>query len=525
MAIILLLVALGALLRIPGYTKLSIMPDEILYSDYAFSIIAFDWGWPPEQMLAQPPLFPYSLSLLTYLFDGSLEIFRLVPIFFGILDVIALYFLGKIIYNRKVGILSALFLSFSSYHILYSRTLMLETMLIFFMLVSMYFFWRAYSEDRLIYAAIAGVFIGLANNTKYSAFLLYLIFVSYLLWVRRRGFHFGLRPLVEKKFLVMIITSFLVFLPVLADLYLYGVDPFYWQLFDRYKLQFAGYKTLDQFGIANLIIHGFDNYVGLLMDATVNFSQGFYIKSGSIGTMSLPWLILFEVAAYILLPVTVLYYFYFFMRTQPRESFLLIAFLFFNAFVAAFSTRFQYYLLWNVPLFFIMLSSIAVNFANKIKLSKISEQPYLKGVVRVSMLLITGVFLLSYIYIGSISPFVNESIKAGYEKHIIKIKNSIDQNDSIATDKISMLYYYLNDYNMKFIPVLPLYKIEQKNQKRYLAVDLDLLNTIKPRYILVADYSFLSYATNYDRMMIQKDYELISYENDVLLYKRKTDQI
>lgn len=523
--IILLLVTLGTLLRIPVYTKLSIMPDEILYSDYAFSIIAFDWGWPPEQMLAQPPLFPYSLSLLTYFFEGSLEIFRLVPIFFGVLDIIALYFLGKIIYNRKVGILSALFLSFSSYHILYSRTLMLETMLIFFILVSMYFFWRAYSEDRLIYAAIAGVFIGLANDTKYAAFLLYPIFVSYLLWVRRRGFRIELRPLVEKKFLVMIIISFLVFFPVMADLYLYGVDPFYWQLFDRYKLQFAGYKTLGQFGIANLIMHGFDNYIGLLMDATVDLSQGFYIKSGSVATMSLPWLFLFEAAAYILLPVTVLYYLYFFMKTRPRESFLLIAFLFFNAFVAAFSTRFQYYLLWNVPLFFIMLSNMTVNFADKIKSNKMLKQPYLKTGAQISVLLMVGVFLLSYIYIGSLSPFVNESIKAGYEKHIIKIKNNIGNDDSIATDKISMLYYYLNEYNIKFVPILPLYKIEQKNQKRYLGVDLDLLSTLKPKYILVATYSFSSYATNYDRMMIQKDYNLVSYENDVLLYERKPDQV
>ncbi len=522
--IILLLVTAGIMLRVPNYTRLSIMPDEILYSDYAYSIIAFGWGWPPEEMLAQPPLFPFSLSLLTYLFGGGLEIFRLVPIFFGILDLIALYFLGKIIYNRKVGILSALLLSFSSYHILYSRILMLETMLIFFILVSMYFFWKAYTEDKLIYAAIAGIFIGLADDTKYSAFLLYFIFISYLLWVRRRGFRFGWNSLVEKKFLIMLIASFLVFAPVLIDLYVNGVNPFYWQLFGRYKLQFAGYKTISQFGIPSLIIHGFDNYIGLLMDATVDFSQGFYIKSGSIATMSLPWLFLFEVAAYILLPVTMLYYSYFFLKTQPRESFLLIAFLFFNAFVAAFSTRFQYYLLWNVPLFYIMLSNMTIDFASKIKVNKILEQFTFKNAMRISILLMAAIFLLSYIYIGFLSPFVNESIKVGYEKNIVKIKDNIGYNDTIVTDKISMLYYYLNDYNVKYISILPLYTIERKNQKKYLKVDLDMLNTVKPKYIIVAIYSFSSYATNHDRIVIQKDYNLISYEDDVLLYERKPGQ-
>ena len=171
--IFLFLFILSVLLRITNYTKLTPMPDELIYSNYAYSIIAFDLFWPPEQMYAQPPLFPYLLSITTYLFQGGLETFRIVPIFFGVMDIIAVYFLGKAIYNRRVGFLSAILLAFCSYHILFSRSLELETMLIFFILGAMYFFWRAYEENKLSYAVIAGVFIGLGNNTKYSEFPLY----------------------------------------------------------------------------------------------------------------------------------------------------------------------------------------------------------------------------------------------------------------------------------------------------------------------------------------------------------------
>ncbi len=517
------LIILSALLRLPNYTKLSLMPDELIYSDYAYSIIAFGWGWPPDQMYAQPPLFPYLLSILTYLFWGGLEVFRLVPIFFGVLDVVVLYFLGKAIYNRWVGLLSALFLAFSSYHILYSRTLMLETMLIFFILAALYFIWRAYSENRLLYAAIAGIFIGLGNDTKYSAFLLYPILICYLLWINRKGFRLGWRSLIEKKHLVIIIVSFLVFSPVLIDLILYGVNPLYWQLFERYKLQFAGYKSVSQFGIPDLILHGYNNYVGLLIDATPDITNGFKISSGSIATMSIPWLFLFEFVAYILLPLTILYYLYHSLHTKPRESFILIAFLAFNAFAALFGTRFQYYLLWNAPLFFIMLSNMTFNFAKNIKSIVPSNAIYFKNSMKIIVLIMVGLFLLSYVYIGVLSPFVNESIKVGYEKQISKIKEDIDTNDSIATDKMDMLYYYFNKYDMKFVAVVPLYEPEKKIEKIHLKVNLDLLDTIKPKYIIVAVYSFSSYATSYDKTMILEKYNLISDENDMLLYKRKSD--
>lgn len=501
------------------------LPDELIYSNYAYSIIAFDWGWPPYQMYAQPPLFPYILSITTYLFQGGLETFRVVPIFFGVLDVIAVYFLGKTIYNSRVGILSAFFFAFSSYHILYSRSVEIETMLIFIILASMYFFWRAYAEEKLFYAAIAGVFIGLGDNTKYSAMLLYPIFICYLLWIKRKGFLPGWKALFEKKFIVIIGISLLVFAPVLIDLYIYGINPFYWQLFERYQIQFASYKTVGQFGIKELILHGYDNYVSMLMDARTDLSKGFHIESGSIATMSLPipWLFLFQLSTYILLPITILYYSYFFLKTQHRESFLLIAFLIFNVFVALFATRFQYYLLWNVPLFFIMLSNMTINFKNKINLRDSSKIFDLKNFMHISVLLLVGIFIVSYIYIGTLSPFVNESPKVGHEKNILKIKNMISSNEVIATEAIDMTYYYFDKYGIGYVPIFQLYTLDKKIEKQYLRVNLDMLEAVKPKYILVGIYSYSAYATSIDRTWIQERYNMISFEDDSLLFERKAN--
>lgn len=520
--IVLLLLVTSGLLRLPGYAELSIIPDEILYSDYAYSIIGEKWGWPQEEMFAQPPFFPYLLAIQTYLFEGSLNILRIVPIFFGVLDVLMVYYLGKLIYNQKIGLLSALFLAFFSYHIYYSRSLMIETTLIFFILASMYFFWKTCEEEGILNAILAGFFLGMANNTKYAAFLLYPIFISYLLWTRRNGISVEWKMWFEKKFLVMISVSILVFLPVLIDLIRNNVNPFYWQLFERYKLQFAGYKPISEFGITELMISGFDNYCGMLMDATSDISRGLLIKTGSVATLSLPWLVLFELAVYFLLPATILYYLYYTLQARPGETFIFIAFAAFNAFAAVFATRFQYYLLWNAPLFFIMMAKIAVDCSEKLKSQEAISAVNLKKSICLLVLVCTGIAFLSYLYIGTLAPFVNESIKVGYENNIIKIKSTISHNDSIATDRIDLLQYYLFKYDIGYVAIIPLYRIERINQKKYLKVNLDMLEIVKPRYISVSSYSFSSYATIYDRAMIQKDYVLISNENEVLLFENKS---
>ncbi|VVB84509.1 Dolichyl-phosphate-mannose-protein mannosyltransferase [uncultured archaeon] len=523
--IVLFLIVLSAFLRIPNYTKMAIMPDEILNSDYAYSILAYNWGWPPDQMYSQPPLLPYLLAIITYLFQGNIDIFRLVPITFGVLDVVVIYFLGKTIYDRKVGILAAIFLAFCSFHILYSKTLMLETTLIFFILASMYFFWKTYEENSIFYAVITGILVGLGDDLKYSALLMYTIFISYLLWIKRKGIWLDWKALFEKKFLIIIILSLLVFAPVVITFTLAGINPFYWQLFERYQTQFAGYKSASQFGLTDLLIHGFDNYIGLLIDATPDLSKGLYIDTGSIATMSLPgsWLLLFLLAADIILPVLILYYLYFTLKNQPRESFLFIAFLIFNVFAAIFGTRFQYYLLWNVPIFFIMLSYMTVSFAGKIRKKDFYKTSFLNKLTPVFIVLV-GIFLVSYIYIGTLAPFVNEGIKVGYEKQILKVKGTLNNSDYIFTDRPDILYYYLNYYNMKNMQLVPLYEIVKDNGKRVRLVNLELLDQLKPKYIIVAIYSFSSYSKTNDKTTISENYDLLSNEDDVLLYERKPEQ-
>jgi 4-amino-4-deoxy-L-arabinose transferase-like glycosyltransferase len=512
--IISVLFIFSMLIRIYNYADLSVQPDEITYSSYAYSILSHNWAWPPEFMGANPPLLPYILAIATYLFEGGLDVFRLVSIFFGSLSVCVIYFLGKSLYNRRVGILAATLLCFCSYHILFSRTVMLEAIWIFLAYLSLYYFWKSYNEENGIkYALLSGVFLGLALDTKFNALLLYISFALFILWTKKRGWLLGWKYLIEKKYLLLVFVSLLVFSPVFIDLCIHGANPFYWHLVGRYQTQFVGYKTVSEFGILTLLQHGFDNYVDMI------------INGSSIATQSISWLPAFYLAASFLLLTTILYFLYLSLKSEPQPSgcFLMITFFAFNAFIALFATRFQYYLLWGLPVFFIMLSYLIVNFIESIilRIANKESRLSLKALARIFVLALAFIFVFSYIIVGIMVPSVNEAPTVGYETQVINIKYTIQPGESIATDKGSMIDYYFDKYEIyaqeEHIFLLPIFKMIHGRQR----VNLEMLENAKPRYIITSVYLFSAYTTSYDKKMIEKDYDLISNENDVLLYERE----
>lgn len=516
--IVSVLFVLSILLRASNYIGLSVHPDELTYSFYSFSILAHNWCWPTEFMLGHPPLVPYLLAILTYLFGGSLEVLRIVPIFFSSMTVVVIYFLGKELFNRKVGVLSAILLCFCSYHILYGKTLMLESTIIFFIFLSLYFFWKAYNEEKLRYAIAAGIFLGLATDTKYVSLLMYPVIILFVLWTKKRWkFMFGLKELMEKRVLTMFSVSFLVFLPVLLDLYIHRVGPFFYLLFSKFGGggyaggSYAGYKS---FSFMDLIIHGFNNYIDMMIDAN------------NPVTASISWLPAYRLAASFLLISTLLYFLYLTFKGKNNASLLFIFFIMFNIFVALYKLRFQYYLLWAFPAFLIMLSSMSFDFVEKIKIRLKSNSTSSADIFRILFLLFLCIFIFSSIFISIVSPH-NESVFVGYESQIIKIKANIQPGDSITTDKtmIPLVYYYLAKYDFdaeqRNIRIFPLYKIVFRHRIKR-GVDLEMLDIVKPRFIITPIYYHSAYADKHDEIIIRENYNLISNEDGVLLYERKT---
>ena len=97
-----------------------------------------------------PPLFFFLLHFWSYLGESE-WILRILPAIFGIFSIPLVYLLGKILFNRKTGYLSAFIFSIIPTHIIWSQTLRHYSMLTFFSLLSFYFFFKVLRERKTIF--------------------------------------------------------------------------------------------------------------------------------------------------------------------------------------------------------------------------------------------------------------------------------------------------------------------------------------------------------------------------------------
>lgn len=110
-----------------------------------------------------PPLFFWLQAVCFKIFGISDTTAKFVSSFFGVLVIILTFYLGKLITeNDYVGFLSALTLILHPYFFKHARKCELETGLVFFITLSIYFFILSEKKNKNFYLLLSGLFSGLA---------------------------------------------------------------------------------------------------------------------------------------------------------------------------------------------------------------------------------------------------------------------------------------------------------------------------------------------------------------------------
>ena len=93
---------------------------------------------------------------------------RLFSPFFGSMAVVLSFWIGKTIFNRSVGIIVSLLFLFYDLWVWYSRTIMVETHYIFFVLLSLFLLLYAFKTERLkiVFFILSAITFGFALNSK-----------------------------------------------------------------------------------------------------------------------------------------------------------------------------------------------------------------------------------------------------------------------------------------------------------------------------------------------------------------------
>ena len=98
--------------------------------------------------------------------------------------ILLLYLIGLRMYNPTVGLLAAIFLTFSLEHTTTSHAMMPDAAMVFFMVLAFYFIWRVYEKGRPRDYIFTGLAAGAAMAMKYGGHMMFLpLFLAHVFHV------------------------------------------------------------------------------------------------------------------------------------------------------------------------------------------------------------------------------------------------------------------------------------------------------------------------------------------------------
>ncbi len=187
-----LILILGFFLR---FYKLDTNPygffcDEASIGYNAYSLInsgTDEWGvsWPLFFKAFgefKGPIMIYSTLPFVYFLGLSELSVRLVSVLYGTATIIAIYFLGKRLFNRQVGLISALLLAISPWHIHFSRVNLEGLIPFVFFTVLATCFWLKFLKTKITSGYLSILFFSLAFYSYFPArifippFFIFLVF-------------------------------------------------------------------------------------------------------------------------------------------------------------------------------------------------------------------------------------------------------------------------------------------------------------------------------------------------------------
>jgi 4-amino-4-deoxy-L-arabinose transferase-like glycosyltransferase len=168
---LLILAALSSVLFFTHLGGLALTePDETFYAQTAKEmLIASDWVTPRifnEPQFEKPALY-YWLVMASYIVFGISEFSARFPsAVFSVLGILGIFLIGKLLYSRLCGFLSAVVMSTSIIYIVVGRACVTDIVLTVFIIYAFYFFMKGWSCDNKKYYYPASAAAALAVLTK-----------------------------------------------------------------------------------------------------------------------------------------------------------------------------------------------------------------------------------------------------------------------------------------------------------------------------------------------------------------------
>ncbi len=159
--------------------------DEIYYArsayDYSTHSRVFDWIHPPlgKMIMSLPVVITGVMSPFNYRLMGNIA---------GILMIIIMYSFGKAMFKkRKYATIAALLMTFDTLHFTMTRIGTIDSFLTLFVLLTFFYMFKFFKEEKNRYLIFTGIFLGLAISVKWTAlFSLFALLIIYVYYCHNR---------------------------------------------------------------------------------------------------------------------------------------------------------------------------------------------------------------------------------------------------------------------------------------------------------------------------------------------------
>lgn len=181
---IILLITIGFLLRI--FLTNCYYWDESIYLQHAeiFSGKIDNYN----EFDLRPPILPLIISGLYTIWHNPL-IANLFVSFISAFSILIIYLLGKEIFNKKVGFIAAVILTFFPLHIYLSRQLLVHTLALFFGMLSLLFLKKGENNSKNYFFIFSGIALALSILTRFTYLIFIFVFcLNFILFFRKYKF-------------------------------------------------------------------------------------------------------------------------------------------------------------------------------------------------------------------------------------------------------------------------------------------------------------------------------------------------
>jgi 4-amino-4-deoxy-L-arabinose transferase-like glycosyltransferase len=520
--IVISLFSIAFYIRANGVSYSALYIDEWIYMLKTRLILSNSWVPVPMVFDRSPPFYSHIGALVTVLFGGDLNTIRMTSVVFGSLNVAMIYLFGKAVYDRKTGLLAALFLLISPFHVLYSHIYMLETLTLFFIISFLYYFWlskRSADKKSVTYAMMAGAMFGLAIDAKYISLFILPSIIGTVLWVNR----FNFKDLFNKKIKLIFIFAFLFFLPLMLILFYTGVGfhGFAYFAYERFQGGTVSRNTVAApytYSLTDIIIKGQEKVTDV------------YAWGNDAYVIIPPWNTIVKISIILLLMITSIYYFLGFLKRDEKSSFFIISILMLIILIFV-SGNTRHYWIYSFPFYYVMFSHLALESSELLKKRKDKKNIFSSIIILLTIMILIFYFVSTltspywdrgdyHPWAKTVVDFIRSDIaRNGYEENNVLIGNVMTINRMVGYE------LYLDKSNISTIALLT---AGDEYSGEFATLDLKRIENTEPTYLLVPDTFYAIYFTDIVKEEIFKNYSIVlkskDYPTGCIVLKRNNIQ-